>query len=321
MATQVRARIVRIVLSVGLLALVVALADWREVWSVLRSVRLEWAAYALALAIADRLILNVRWRTLLAARGVMTGFVRLFRVQLAANFLGSFLPSSLGVDAVRIGALCRVGHPPAQVIAATLIDRISIALATLVLGSITVLALARARIPPQIAQFVWLMTAVALITFGACLHPSVRRWVRTKLLTRIPGRLRQMTADVAKAALAFRHDGRTAAWVAITTAAVFLVRILFAKCVAYSCGADLAFLDLLLVVPILWIIVMLPITIGGLGVQDAGYVVLMSLLGVSAPVAVSMSLVEHIVVRIATLPGALFIGDAIATSPSARSSV
>lgn len=67
--------------------------------------------------------------------------------------------------------------------------------------------------------------------------------------------------------------------------------------------------DLMLVIPILWVIVMLPITIGGIGLQDAGYVVLMGLIGVSAPVAVGMSLVEHVMTRVAILPGVFFIAE------------
>jgi uncharacterized membrane protein YbhN (UPF0104 family) len=54
---------------------------------------------------------------------------------------------------------------------------------------------------------------------------------------------------------------------------------------------------------------MLPITVGGIGVQDVGYVALMALLGVAPAVAASMSLVEHVVTRLVNLPGALFIGD------------
>jgi uncharacterized membrane protein YbhN (UPF0104 family) len=107
-------------------------------------------------------------------------------------------------------------------------------------------------------------------------------------------------------------------WAAVTTVITLLLRILFAKCVALSCGVDVKFLDLLLVIPMLWIIVMLPITISNIGVQDAGYVAVMALIGVSPAVAVSMSIIEHVVARAVSLPGALFIGDVTtkaATSP------
>ena len=54
---------------------------------------------------------------------------------------------------------------------------------------------------------------------------------------------------------------------------------------------------------------MAPITIGGIGDAGRGLQVLMGLIGIGAPVAVSMSLVEHIVARLASLPGAFFLSE------------
>ena len=175
-------RPLRILVSIALLALVVFFADWKEVWQVLKEVQLNWVGVALLLAFVDRVLMNYRWQMLLAGRGIVPGFARLFRVQLAANFLGSFLPSSIGVDAVRIAALCRAGHPTAPVIAATLVDRVSIALASLVFGSFMVVLLAQSRIPDSISRFVYVMTAVGVVICAVCLHPAIRRMVREALM-------------------------------------------------------------------------------------------------------------------------------------------
>ena len=82
-------RLVRALLSVGLLSLVLALADWRAVVTVLREVRPGWLGVALLLAFMDRIVITWRFRILLAARGIATGFLRLLRVQLAATFFGA----------------------------------------------------------------------------------------------------------------------------------------------------------------------------------------------------------------------------------------
>ena len=303
-------KILRFLVSAGLLVLVLALADWREVLHVMRGVDLGWVAAALALAVCDRIVTNYRWQAFLQARGVEVGFLRLFRVQLLANFIGSFLPGFIGVDAVRIGALCRSGEPAAPVIAATLVDRVTIALATLLVGAATVLALARSRLPPHVEQFVLLLAAAAVVLVAVSLHPVIRRRIRVLLLPRVPERMRHTVGEVASASLAYRHQPGLAVWVTLLTLALFAVRIVFAKVVALSCGFDIDLADLLLVIPVLWVVVMAPITIGGIGVQDAGYVVLMGLIGIAAPVAVSMSLVEHIVSRVASLPGAFFLAEA-----------
>jgi uncharacterized protein (TIRG00374 family) len=305
----------RYLVSLGLLAVVIWVADWRAIWQVLRHVDLAWVGCAAGLAALDRVVLNYRWQLLLAARNLHLGFMRLLRVQLAANFLGSFLPSSLGVDAIRIAALLRAGHPSADVFASTLVDRATIVAATLVFGSATIVALAGTRIPDDLFWLVLFVTGAMVAGGLAILHPAVRRWVRERLFVRLPSSIRDKVADVARATLAYRHQVRLLVWVSFTTLAVFAIRILFAKALALACGADIGFADLLLVIPLLWIIVMLPITIGGIGLQDIGYVALMALIGVPAAVAVSMSLIEHLVVRAVSLPGAFFLAD-IAASPA-----
>src|SRR4029453_18401082 len=98
-------KLIRILISIALVALVVWFADWPSILAVLKRIRPEGALLAFAMSAADRLILPVRWRALLATRDVHVSFARLLKTLLAANFIGSFLPSSLGVDAVRIAAL------------------------------------------------------------------------------------------------------------------------------------------------------------------------------------------------------------------------
>lgn len=311
-------RLLRFLVSAGLLALVLSFADWHEVWDVLRRVDLRWVAAALGLAIADRLVTNFRWQDLLRGRGVHIGFLRLFRVQLLANFIGSFLPGFIGVDAVRIGSLCRSGESTAPVVAATLIDRFTIALATVLLGALTVLVLAQSRLPPHLVQFVLALAVAGLAGVLAILHPAVRRWIHDRLLPRVPERLRATFADVGRAALAYRHQPALMVRMVGWTVLLFAVRIGFAKVLGLACGVDIVTADLLLVIPVLWVVVMAPITIGGIGVQDAGYVVLMGLIGIGAPVAVSMSLVEHIVARLASLPGAFFLSEVSARGAPAE---
>jgi uncharacterized membrane protein YbhN (UPF0104 family) len=137
----------------------------------------------------------------------------------------------------------------------------------------------------------------------------VRSWVAASLIPHLPARIRTRVTEVARATLAYRHESRRLLWVAFITGVVFLIRLVFAKVLTLACGVDVGFLDLLLIIPILWIAMMLPITFGGIGLQEAGYVMLMGLLGVSPAIAVSMSFIEHIVNRAVSLPGALFLAE------------
>ena len=301
------ARAVRLAISFGLLAVVLWLAHWQSVVGVLRQVSGKWVLAAFCLGAADRLLLNYRWQILLAVRGVPVGFLRLFGIQLAANFFGAFLPSSMGVDAVRIAALCRAGEPPPLVVAATLVDRASIVIATFVFGSVAILTLAGERIPRELERIVLFSTLAVVVVTLAALHPAVRRRVRLALLPRIPERWARVLTDIVDASLAYRRDAGALIAVGLLTAVLLAIRILFTKALTLACGVDVPVVSLMLIIPILWIILMLPVTIGNIGLQDAGYVGLMSLIGVGAPIAVSVSLLEHVILRLVALPGAFMI--------------
>jgi uncharacterized protein (TIRG00374 family) len=299
----------KVLVSVGLLALVILLAGGKAVLQVLSQVESTWLAAAFAVAFLDRVVTNYRWQVLLTGRGVILKFLKLFRVQLAANFIGSFLPGFIGVDAARITGLCRNGFPATAVIAATLVDRTTLALATLLAGGLAVLFLAHDRVPAYITQGVLLIVIGALAVTALLLLPVVRRWLRLKVLPRFPQKLAVHIHEVADATLAYRHQPVVALEVVAATLVLFALRIAFAKAVAHACGLDIAWNDLLLVIPVLWVAVMMPFTIGGLGIQDAGYVVLMALIGIAAPIAVGMSLLEHVISRLVCLPGVFFLND------------
>lgn len=299
----------RWLVSLVLLGLVICFADWRHIWQTLRGVEPKWIAFALGLAAADRIITSIRWMILLWAANVRLGFEKLLRIQLAANFLGSFLPGSIGVDGLRIAALRVDKQPMSAAIAATMVDRISLAFATLVVGAVMLFIFANKIVPPEVSRLV-LVAAVAVSVAGAiCLLKPVRTWVRLTIVPLAPQRFQKILHDVADASLAYRSKHGALFEVTVLTMLLFVIRIWGVQTMARAVGVDLHFLQLAVVIPILWLIVMLPISVGGVGLQDASYVALLSFLGLSAPVALSISLIEHALSRLICLPGVLFVRD------------
>lgn len=299
----------RILVSVGLLVLVVAFADWRAVLATLRSADPGWVAAAALLALADRVALNRRFQILLAARGIHVGFWPLLRIQLGANFLGSFLPASVGVDALRIAALCRRGEPTAVVVAVTFVDRATQAFAAMLLGSVMILVFAERHIPEEYTAPVLWVTGAATALGLLLLVPGVGALLRCVVRALVPTRVSRAVGAVVDASIAYQGEWGLIARVVAWTALLFALRIAFAKAVTLACGAEVQFAALLVVMPVLWIALMLPITIGGFGVQEVGYVALLGFVGIAPAVAVGVSFLEHVVVRLVSLPGALFLGD------------
>ena len=74
---------------------------------------------------------------------------------------------------------------------------------------------------------------------------------------------------------------------------------------AQALGADIPVLIVFLFNPLVMLIAVLPITIGGLGLSQSSYVYFYGLMGVSAALALAMSLLQQVVVYAATLPGGI----------------
>ena len=73
---------------------------------------------------------------------------------------------------------------------------------------------------------------------------------------------------------------------------------------AAALGHPLPFTFILVVFPVMLLISLLPITIAGLGVREAGYVYFLGLGGMPAEVALPLALIQRLFTILSTLPGA-----------------
>ena len=73
-----------------------------------------------------------------------------------------------------------------------------------------------------------------------------------------------------------------------------------------SFGIDVPFLHLLVIITIISVITMIPVSLNGLGVREAGYVFFFQSIGVPDGVALSVSLLFFFLVTISSLIGGIF---------------
>src|SRR5918994_4584971 len=94
------ARVARVVIAVGLTALLLWQSDPRAVWNAARAADWRFIALACALVALDRVLMAYRWWTLLApldpGRRPPVGTV--MRIFFVSTFVGTFLPASVGGD-------------------------------------------------------------------------------------------------------------------------------------------------------------------------------------------------------------------------------
>jgi uncharacterized protein (TIRG00374 family) len=298
--------VLKLTLTAALVALVISQLDLSQLAARLAGMHVGWCAAALAMALLERFIQAAKWRALVKGKApdASLGMMRVFRIQLIANFFGSFLPSSVGVDAIRIMAMRRQGVETVDTVAATLVDRGLIVVGQLIFGAVMALVLSTV-LPPGLRWFIWI-TAGVVLAMGALLSIApMMRWAGRRMGPLIGQTLQRKIGELYGAMHSYHRQPRTLAVAGGLTVLAFGVRLLFAQALVWTMGVELALWQLALVWPLTWLVTMLPITLGAIGLQEGAYIVLFGIFGIAPTAAVSVSLLEHVTSRLVTVPGGL----------------
>lgn len=233
-----------------------------------------------------------------------------------STFLGTFLPGSIGGDAVRTVGTTRLGVPAADAAASVVLDRLLGAVGILVVAIIGI-----ATMPDLLDETVvvtGLVCSSIVAAVGLALVFSGRA-ARTaeQFLQLLPGRrLRRIGARLmATVRLHGRDRGRMAA-VLGASGLVQVLRILEAWALGLALGIPVGLNVYFALVPVILLIILLPITVNGIGTSQAAFVWLFARSGVPSADAFALSVLFLALGVIGNLPGAVL----YAFPPSAHGS-
>ena len=101
--------LLRVLAAAAVTIILVVTADPARIVSVVLAADPLLLAAAVGLAVADRILMAHRWFRLIHVMpaGRTVGFGETVRVSLATTFLGNFLPTSVGAEALRVLARSR----------------------------------------------------------------------------------------------------------------------------------------------------------------------------------------------------------------------
>jgi uncharacterized protein (TIRG00374 family) len=251
------------------------------------------------------LVMTERWRVLLVARGRHEpGFGWLLETTLVALLLGQVLPTAVGGDAVKAIDLSRRTGARAEAISSVLVDRI------LGLGALVLLAAAGAAAGGAgfggdtvllIEIGVGLACALSLaVLFSVRARGLLRplRPVARKL--RIEGALRALYDGLH----AYRDHPGALIWVFVLAVVAQLLRVITVAVLVRGMNLDVGFGTLLLLCPVLFLVTIVPISLNGVGLREATFVVVLASVGVAREDAFVLGLAFFAVGVLTALLGA-----------------
>ncbi len=116
-------RLVRLLVTLGLMALVAQRVDWSVFWARLRDGDPLWLGVAVGAVVVALTIGAVRWAALLRFVALTVPATTVARIYAVSTFAQSFLPTGVGGDATRVIMVARKGPKAHRALSTVLLDR------------------------------------------------------------------------------------------------------------------------------------------------------------------------------------------------------
>lgn len=247
---------------------------------------------------------GLAWYPLARAAGLPLRVGRAIRLVFVGSFASSFLPSSIGGDALRawlvgreqkryLGALWSIGAQ--RIIGLTVL--------------VALVTIATFTFSPAIrgigALYVALVVLISgLVVFWLCVFGGIPVH---GLLLLFPFRPFIKAAEIATHVSQQLRDNKLAMLTALVFSILFYgLGILMNWLILYAMGQSVEWTSLTAIVPLVYLCAMLPFTINGIGIRENAYLFLLGRIGVSPAHALGLSFLVSSSYLLLTLIGAIF---------------
>jgi len=284
------------------------LVDWRECLATSKLADMYMILIVFATIQIDRVFMTYKWTILLRKSGVSISIKTALKAYYIGSFWAAFLPSSIGGDVVRVKWLMKETSDRAYIISSIIVERFIGALAQAFIALISFILLTEymnLKVPflSRIIYPLLLLSAVGVVMlFSRTSHKIIYG-----IVCHIPSRrLHESIQKVSNSLMAFRaRPGLLVSFLILSTCEqVFPIISTFAMAKAFL--VDLSLIWAVITVPIILAISRMPISINSFGVRESAYALILSFAGVTVSQSVVMSLVDRVLLLVATLPGALW---------------
>ncbi len=298
----------KLLVSVGLLAILLSRVDLHALWAGARSASTVWLAVALGVYGISFIAATWRWHLLLGAQDVWLPRRALFGSYLVAAFFNNFLPSNIGGDVVRIRDTAQPAGSKTVATTVVLVDRFLGLMGLVLVAAIgaTIAAAAQGHAPSPIwPSWLWagfLVGAAAMAPailapagFGRLLQPLTimhPTWVGDRIDT--------LTGALAR----FRECPGLLARCFTGAVAVQALLVVYYLAVVYALHLPVTIWDLAVIVPVSFVAQLVPVSVNGFGVRELVFSAYFTRLHLPIQSAVLLSLMATILMMVFSLTGA-----------------
>jgi hypothetical protein len=294
---------IKALISISLLTIIIINVDWNAAFKNLGNANFTLLAVAFLLTIVERSEVVYKWNLLIKARGIDVTFNRLFLINLIGSFWGLFIPSSLGTDIARGYYLAKNNAEKSVSVSSVFVDRIlgTFSIALFALVSVTFAGDLIYKMNIKIYVYLFFIFLVAFFYLFQREEPAK---FLVKNLEKIRYRkLAEIFSKLHISILEYKKYPKTILLSFFFTILAHVTRVMIFYFVALSFNISVPLIYFFLFVPLVTLIIMVPISIGGLGVGEGAFVAFFMLAGISFDNCLVMAFTNTIINTFFTLFG------------------
>jgi glycosyltransferase 2 family protein len=301
--------------TVLLLGIVGLQLDWSQIGDRLRSGEPIDFLFAVVVLVVALCVAAWRWHALLAGAGMPMRRARLARIYAVSTFSSTFLPTSMGGDVARTLLVTRRGPLLPRVAMTVVVDRLGGFVGLIGLAWIAFLA---DPIAVPDGSRIFLASATLVCGVAGVGTVMLALWGPRALRQAVPARLLTPVRDARALLVGYARDP---ALMTLWTVLSFVNQALIAlqlMLLARAIDVELAYTTAAVALALVTILTLIPISIGGFGVREGSYVVLLGGASIAAADATLISVLSVAALFVASLPGAyLIIRGRVGAAPEA----
>ena len=300
----------KVVVSLALIGYLLSRVGIDDVVAVLRSASANYLHLLLALALYFGAITvgSLKWQILLRAQGIRVPLGNLLSFTFVGLFFGNFLPTNVGGDLVRGYGLARHILLPAETAISVVVDRMLGLIAFVCVA--VIMALLVMYTAGQAALWQVAMSAAAVLAalcalFAVMLSDRLRARVGFLFGTSLLSGLAPLYHRLSRALSAYRRSYGALALGFCISILVLSIGSVVNYLISLALGGGISLLHIFLFTPLITFVLLIPISIGGIGLNQSAYIFFFNLVGVPEQKSLAMSLIMQAIIIISSLPGGI----------------
>ncbi len=282
--------LVRFFISALLLYFVLKQAGLSEIWKIIRTADLNYMILFILVSPVLIFLSSWKWQVILKAQNINVSVGRLFVLYITGYFFNTFLPTNVGGDVVRAHILGKAVKDPAKIYSSVFLERFT-GLTMLLFFAIIAFFLGIRELWDK-----WLILSMLVCIAGYVVllaviwNPAYFEWIEKKFNIKVIKTVIQKLKKFQKATLILKDKKLVLLFALFNSSLFYLFAVLNVYFCSKAFNPDMAFIDACIITPIVLVIAMIPISIGGWGLTEGAYFFTFARMGLGGPLGLTVGL-------------------------------